>query len=292
MNDDIYLWKIITESVDHVSSSLLLKGSRRSQPPLVRPLPDTASHFLRIILRWLGGYLDLLLLLSGQLVDTDNLVREAGEEFHARSVPGEGVAGKLAFADSLGLFLGSGFVGLDGDFDVGDDWFVFLGEHVVDLETVVVSDGNPLEFGVEGDGVDGGTNVEFTSWGGEVVDVPDADVSVLATGSEVTTIWSNGEGVDEGIVSLDGEFDLEVGGPDLEETVPTDCGDVWVLLGWGVSDTGNPVSVWLLGEGELALSEGVPESDFTVRATRQDLSVVWGESNGEDFLGVTGEEAG
>jgi len=255
-------------------------------------MPDNASRVLRIILLWFRGNLDLCLLLGGQLVDADHLVREAGEEFHARGVPGEGVAGELAFAGSLGVFLGSGFVGLDGDFNVGDDWFVFLGEHVVDLETVVVSDGNPLEFGVEGDGVDGGTNVEFTSWGGEVVDVPDTNVSVLATGSEVTTIWSNGEGVDEGIVSLDGEFDLEVGGPDLEETVPTDCGNVWVLLAWGVADTGNPVSVWLLSEGELALSEGVPESDFAVRATRQDLSVVWGEGNGEDFLGVTGEETG
>jgi len=163
-----------------------------------------------------------LFLLGGQLVDAESLVREAGEEFHARTVPGEGVAGKLALAGSLGFLLGGGFVGLDGDFDVGDDWFVFLGEHVVDLETVVVSDGNPLEFGVEGDHVDGGTNIEFTSWGGEIVDVPDLDVAVLATGGEVSTVWCDGEGIDEGIVGLNGEFDLEVGGPDLEETVPAD----------------------------------------------------------------------
>jgi len=85
---------------------------------------------------------------------------------------------------------------------------------------------------------------------------------------------------------------LEVGGPDLQVTVPADCGDVWVLLGWGITDTGNPISVDLFGEGEFAFSKGVPELDVTVRSTGEDLSVVWGESNGHDFLGVAVEETG
>lgn len=239
---------------------------------------------------YLGMY-DLLLLVGADVVNSDLVVREGSEDFQTVVAPGNSIASEDSFFLDLAFtFLWINWWGnllsLLGDSDI----FLLVHE-IVDQEAVVGGDGDPLHLGVESDGVDGGTNVEFFGWAFEVVDAPDSDVTILATGSEVGTVGGDGEGIDEGIVSLEGVLDLEVGGPDLQETIPADGGDVWVLGGWGISDFGNPVGVGLFLEGEFAVTDGVPELDVTVRTTGQDLSVVWGESNGQDFLGVAKEES-
>lgn len=48
----------------------------------------------------------------------------------------------------------------------------------------------------------------------------------------------------------------------------------------------------LVGDGELAVTQGVPELDRSVTGTRDDLTVVSGEGNGEDIVGVADEGAG
>jgi len=50
--------------------------------------------------------------------------------------------------------------------------------------------------------------------------------------------------------------------------------------------------VALLGDGELALAKGVPKLDSLVTGATDDLTVVGGEGNGEDILGVPNEAAG
>jgi len=50
--------------------------------------------------------------------------------------------------------------------------------------------------------------------------------------------------------------------------------------------------VVLFGDGELALSEGVPQADGSVPGGRNDLSVVGREGDAEDFFGVTLETSG
>lgn len=50
---------------------------------------------------------------------------------------------------------------------------------------------------------------------------------------------------------------------------------------------------WVLWSGSvLDISEGVPEVDLSVSSGAQNLSIVWGEGNGEDFLGVSLEQSG
>ena len=48
----------------------------------------------------------------------------------------------------------------------------------------------------------------------------------------------------------------------------------------------------LVGDGEFAVTEGVPQLDGAVTGTGDDLAVVGGERNGQDVVGVAGEGAG
>lgn len=48
----------------------------------------------------------------------------------------------------------------------------------------------------------------------------------------------------------------------------------------------------LLGDGELAVTEGVPELDGAIAGTGDDLTVVGGEADGENVVGVADETAG
>ena len=48
----------------------------------------------------------------------------------------------------------------------------------------------------------------------------------------------------------------------------------------------------LLGDGELAITEGVPELDGSVARARDNLSVVGGEGDGEDVVGVSNKSPG
>ena len=78
----------------------------------------------------------------------------------------------------------------------------------------------------------------------------------------------------------------------LDELVPA-SGDNDGVLGVGAeAHAGDPLSVALVGDGELAVTEGVPQLDGAVTGTGDDLSVVGGEGNGEDIVGVADEGAG
>jgi len=133
--------------------------------------------------------------------------------------------------------------------------------------------------------------LELSGFLGKVSEIPDLDAVLLASGGDVGTHWSNGEGVDVGFVGLEAVLDEEVGVPDLKSAVPASGGEEWSLLDWGVSDGADPVGVAVLLEGELALSNGVPELDGLVSTGGDDLSVVVREAAGEDFLGVSDEES-
>lgn len=98
-------------------------------------------------------------------------------------------------------------------------------------------------------------------------------------------------------MGFEGVSDLEVGAPDFQSSVPSNTGEVWLewlSLGsrfgnWGVSDARDPIGVVGFFGFVFAISQSVPKSDFSVSSGRQDLSVIWGEGNGEDFFGVSGE---
>lgn len=48
----------------------------------------------------------------------------------------------------------------------------------------------------------------------------------------------------------------------------------------------------LVGDGELAVAEGVPKLDCAVTGTGDDLAVVGGEGDGEDIVGVANKSSG
>jgi len=80
------------------------------------------------------------------------------------------------------------------------------------------------------------------------------------------------------VVCLPGVLDQEVRLPDLDSTVPTSGGEVWVLGNWGVSDAGNPVTVVVGFVGVLAVSKGVPKLEGLVSTSGDNLSVIKGEA--------------
>jgi hypothetical protein len=71
--------------------------------------------------------------------------------------------------------------------------------------------------------------------------------------------------------------------PNLDCLVPR-CADDDGVLGVVVeSDRGNPVSVGVLLNSELALSNSVPNLEVLISSTTGNLSVIWGEGNCENI---------
>ena len=78
----------------------------------------------------------------------------------------------------------------------------------------------------------------------------------------------------------------------LDKFIPTCADDNWVLWIWAESDAGDPFGMTLIGNCELAVSQSVPELDRSVSRARNNLSVVCGERNGKDIVGVADESSG
>lgn len=80
--------------------------------------------------------------------------------------------------------------------------------------------------------------------------------------------------------------------PYLNELVPSRGDNNWVLWVGAESNARNPIGVSLLVDGELAVTESVPQLDASVARSGDDLSVIGREGNGEDVVGVSDETAG
>lgn len=221
---------------------------------------------------------------------SDDTVGETSEQLLTQSVPGQGSTLGVLALSTFDLGDRFSFNGADGSLG--------LVHEVEDLDTLIGTDGDPLELGVESDLVDGGTSVEFSGGESKVEDIPDEELFVLTTGGEVLTVGGDGQVVDVGFVGLEGVSDLEVSVPDLQSTIPTDGGEVGSegldLVGslhdGGVSNARNPVGVvFLFSGGELAFTEDIPELDFSFSTGGENLSVIGGESDGVDFRLVTNE---
>lgn len=78
----------------------------------------------------------------------------------------------------------------------------------------------------------------------------------------------------------------------LDELVPTSGDDDGVLGVRGEADAGDPLGVALVGDGVLAVTEGVPQLDGAVAGSGNDLAVVGREGDGQNVVGVADEAAG
>ena len=83
-----------------------------------------------------------------------------------------------------------------------------------------------------------------------------------------------------------------MGVPYLHELVPATGNNDGVLGVRRETDARRPLGVALLGDGVLAVTEGVPELDAAVTGSGDDLTVVGGEGDGENVVGVADEAAG
>jgi len=78
----------------------------------------------------------------------------------------------------------------------------------------------------------------------------------------------------------------------LDHLVPTTRDDDWVLWVGREANAGNPLGVALVGDGVLAVTEGVPELDRPVTGAGNNLPVVGGERDGKNIVGVADEASG
>lgn len=75
----------------------------------------------------------------------------------------------------------------------------------------------------------------------------------------------------------------------LDELIPARRDNDGVLGVGAEANARNPLGVALVGDGVLAVTEGVPELDRAVTGTRNDLAVVGREGDGQDIVGVADE---
>lgn len=78
----------------------------------------------------------------------------------------------------------------------------------------------------------------------------------------------------------------------LDQLVPSSADNYRVLGIRREANARDPVGVALVGDGEFAVSESVPQLDCSIAGARNDLSVVCGEGNGEDIVGVADKGTG
>ena len=166
---------------------------------------------------------------------------------------------------------------------------VLLVREVVNLDSFLGTDDEPVDLGGEEDDVNWGLSIDLLKMS-SLNEVPDVDLSVSATGGNEVGVWSKIKGVDLGLVSNEGVHEGHDGViPDLDGLIPRGGDNDWLLHVVEVSDAGNPVGVRVLVNGEFTNSVDVPNLDGLIDGSRGDLSVVWGEGNGENVLGVTDE---
>jgi hypothetical protein len=77
----------------------------------------------------------------------------------------------------------------------------------------------------------------------------------------------------------------------LDKLVPARRDDDGVRRVGAEAHARSPLGVALVGNGELAVAQGVPQLDCPVARAGNDLSVVGGEGDGEDVVGVANEAA-
>ena len=121
------------------------------------------------------------------------------------------------------------------------------------------------------------------------------EFSVLSSGGDVLSVGTDGNSVNVAFVSLELVSDGEVGVIDLEPSIPANSDEVGLEVDLGglgdrwESDHADPISVVILLSGELAISEGIEQLDFSFSTWGDNLSVVRTEGNGENFLSVSYE---
>lgn len=216
--------------------------------------------------------------IGDDLVDTDVVVCEAGEQNVAVLVPGQG--GAANGGSSL-------LIGVDrGNLDVSNE---LLRGEIQNLDALLGTDDQPVLLGSEEDNVHGAVHLLLSE---ELAldEVPNDNEAVLATRGQEGGLRDHGERVDLSLVADKGvlkSHSLVV--PHLDCLVPGGADNNGGLAILEELDGRNPVGVGALLNGELALAHGVPDLEVLVSAAAGNLSVVGGEGDGEHVSRVADE---
>jgi len=125
-----------------------------------------------------------------------------------------------------------------------------------------------------------------------LIQIPKHGGTILTSRGTQGAIGRNTDSVEVSSVSNKVIAELAVGqSPNLDKTIPSTGYNEWDRLGRAETDAGYPLGVTfgISANGVLAFAEGVPKLDGLVTRSRNDLTVVHAEGNGENILGVSYE---
>jgi len=154
---------------------------------------------------------------------------------------------------------------------------------------VLSSEDNPVLLGSEENDVNGNVDLSLSK-AVSADEVPHNHNTVLAGGGQVRALGGHSDGVNLSLVANEGV--LKSHGcviPNLDSLVPRGRNNEGGLGILEELNSGNPIVVSALLDGEFALTNGVPDLEVLVSATGGNLSVLRAESDGEDVSGVADE---
>jgi len=211
------------------------------------------------------------------LPDADQVVGVSGEESLTIGGPGEGSARR-----SLRL----GGRRQNFRFQLVDDDFAF---QIPDFDGGASGSAEPISVGREGESVDSVASVEGVKMF-SLVEIPEHRLAVFAAGSAEGAVRRNGDRVQVTGVPDVVCLQLAVGQiPNLDEFVPSSGDDDGIGVGRRETDARDPFGMSVLLDGVFTDAESVPQLDGAVAGSGDDLSVVSGEGDAEDVLGVSDE---
>lgn len=164
---------------------------------------------------------------------------------------------------------------------------------IPDLNTILRGSTEPVPIRAEAKRVDNRTRVERVE-PLPLSQIPEQDHPIFPTTRAEGPIRRDRHGVHIPTMAGERAPQLAVGEvPDLDRTVPRGRDNSGLERVGAEPHAADPVPMGLaVGDGVLALAESVPELDRAVPRGRDDLTVVDGEGDGEDVLGVANESAG
>lgn len=213
-------------------------------------------------------------------VDTDGVVGVTTEEGVAVSRPCKGDAGRSGAEVTL----------IKLRLDLINE---ALALKIPDLDGTSSGSAQPVTVGREDEGGDDVSGVEGVETAA-LLEIPEEGSSVATTRGAKGTIGRDGDGVDvSGVTNEVGAELAVVEVEDLDNLIPSSRDNQGVGGVGGECHSGDPLSMGItVRDGVLALTESVPQLDGAVTGSRDDLTVVRGEGNGENVLAVTDESAG
>jgi len=155
------------------------------------------------------------------------------------------------------------------------EWFeglVIL--EIPDTDSSVSGSSKPLVSWVEFQIVDLRFSLEFDGSFFEVVDVPDVDELIFSSSGNIFTGWSNRKSINGTVMGFESVLDLEVFVPNFEESVPSNCGEVFAFIGRRISNSGNPVVVFVFVDCVFAITSDIPEFDIFFTTSRKDDTII------------------